>query len=88
MCCEPRQISGLHLLQPGIRQSHGVYHSLIELRDARRRIPDTRLDGNGLRREPANSLEIDDLCQLGAVAGSARSENDWVLKGDAGDDGG
>src|SRR5205085_6811657 len=85
MRCQPREVRRLDSLEARIRQTDGVYHSLIELGDTRGRVADARLERYRFGREAADGLEVHHVSQLDAVACRAGGEDDRILKGEIGD---
>ena len=77
---EPGEVLCAHSIEAGIGQTDRVDHSATELSDARRRCARPGLDAHGLGDEPAEPFEIHDLGELAAVARSAGSEDDRILK--------
>src|SRR5690348_11473159 len=85
MSREPRHVFRLHPVEPRIGEPDRIYHSLIELGDARRRIALPGLDGDRLGRKTTELLERDHLRDLLAIARGPRCEDDRILKREPGD---
>ena len=80
VCREPREVVVAHRLDAGVRETDGIEHAARELGHTWRGVPGSRLRGDRLGHDPTERVQIDDVAHLAAEAGSAGSEQDWVLE--------
>jgi len=70
-------------LHTRIRKPHGVQHTAAKLGDPQRRVALARLRRHRLRDDTAEQIEVDDIIELAAKAGSAGSKKNRILEGGA-----
>src|SRR5256712_7552819 len=80
---QPGQLIRSDALHAWIRESHGVQHAAAKLGDAQRRMALPRLGCHRFRDDATEEIEVDDVIELPAEAGSTSSKENRVLEGGA-----